>query len=353
MAAADTNIVITSFSQNGEITWTGSNMEYYAVQYAPSVDNTWTSSVTDLESVPGHSGFHTVTVPMTSSVPTFYRIVGTPGAETGRALIEGGTFPMGRSSDGSDAFAGGESSEQPEHDIVLDSFSLGMRPVTVGEFRAFVQSGGGTQSQAPSQGDGANPNIPGSGWQSSWDTMLPFDTAALISGLKSDPVNGTWTDSAGANEGYPINRVTWHEAFAYCIWAGGRLPTEAEWERAAAGGTDNRLYPWGSAVPDATRANYAGSDNTPFVDAGAKPAGAGKWWNLNMAGSMHEWTLDWYDPGWYTNSPSTNPANLNVSSARVIRGGGWNSSITNLRAAARNSLGPSQRRSHVGFRLAH
>lgn len=126
--------------------------------------------------------------------------------------------------------------------FVLDRFE-----VTVGRFRKFVEAGMGTRANPPSAGGGARRlnGIDGQGgWDASWNDDLAADTAALVTAIKCDPTYQTWTDTAVANENLPINCVDWFEAAAFCIWDGGFLPSEAEWNFAAAGGAEQRAYPW-------------------------------------------------------------------------------------------------------------
>jgi len=188
-----------------------------------------------------------------------------------------------------------------------------------------------------------------------WDSHLPATQADLMATLRCWN-SATWTDAADANEVYAINCVSWYEAQAFCTWDGGRLPTEAEWEYAAAGGTENRLYPWGSAAPDATLANYEGSDYTPFLAVRSKPLGAGRWGQQDLAGGMWEWAFDWYDESWYSNASATeqDPCNVTAASDRVVRGGSWANHGDALRAACRINVVPDHDFSHsyVGFRCA-
>ena len=124
----------------------------------------------------------------------------------------------------------------------ISAFSLESFEVTVGRFRAFVAAGGGTSTSPPPAGAGAHPKLPGSGWQATWNTLLPADAAALKASLQG----GTWTEPAASNERKPITRVSWMLAFAFCAADGARLPTNAEWSYASAGGSEQRVYPWSS-----------------------------------------------------------------------------------------------------------
>jgi sulfatase modifying factor 1 len=212
-------------------------------------------------------------------------------------LVEGGVFPMGRCGDSAcgDAYECGMQSwcpdETPEHDATVADFHLDTFEVTVGRFRKFVTAFDGT---APSEGAGAHPLIAESGWNGAWDGELPSSSTGLAANLNCDDDWQTWTDTAGENERHPINCVNWFEAFAFCIWDGGRLPTEAEWEYAAAGGDANRLYPWGSEAPGVAplRANFYDTAGSPHIDVGSYPDGGSRWGQQDMAGSMFEWVFD-------------------------------------------------------------
>jgi formylglycine-generating enzyme required for sulfatase activity len=243
--------------------------------------------------------------------------------------------------------------------VIVDSFALDTFEVTVGRFRKWVDAYDG--NPPGKEGDGAHPLIPGSGWQAAWAQQLPKDQASLKSALNCSLTYQTWTDSAGANEAKPINCVDWFQAFAFCLWDGGRLPTEAEWEYAAAAGSENRLYPWGGQAPDKTLAvfncNYSDADHSCWVPSvGSTPAGKGKWGHQDLAGSVYEWNLDWYDSSWYsqyTQSGSCkNCANTQSGSFRVIRGGDFYDAAANVRAASRNNDAPANRDFGLGLRCA-
>jgi formylglycine-generating enzyme required for sulfatase activity len=266
---------------------------------------------------------------------------------------------MGRSASGNDSFPGGSSDEQPEHEATVSSFYLDEYEVTVGRFRRFVQQFDGTP---PPDGAAAHPLIPGSGWQSGWNSSLAASQATLIDYLNSDSTFQTWRDTPSGTEQHPINYVNWYEAFAFCAWDGGRLPTEAEWEYASAGGSENRLYPWGSASPNNTLASYSclysGNSNCSFEDialVGSLPFGAGRWGHKDLAGNMLEWTLDLYSGTWYSGVGNTcnNCANIMGDTGRVIRGGGFGFyGGSDLRAALRYSFSPTLHYGSSGFRCA-
>jgi formylglycine-generating enzyme len=197
----------------------------------------------------------------------------------------------------------------------------------------------GTQASPPAAGAGAG--ITGSGWDSAWNTNLPANTDALKAAMKCDSTYQTWTDTAaGGNESRPQNCVNWYEAFAFCAWDGGRLATEAEWNYAAAGGSEQREYPWGSGI-DYTKASYLcmGDGNTTcaltdFIVVGSKPAGNGKWGHADLAGNVWEWTLDRYaDP---YSMPCNNCANLTSPYDRVKRGGGFANRAEYLTSSVRS-----------------
>jgi formylglycine-generating enzyme required for sulfatase activity len=273
--------------------------------------------------------------------------------------LPGGTFPMGRSLSGSDAHSSGEGDELPEHSATVASFNLDTFEVTVGRFRAFVQQYDGT---GPAEGVAAHPLIAGSGWQAAWNSSLPPFQADFISRLNCNHNYQTWTDTPGVNELYPINCVSWYEAFAFCAWDGGRLPTEAEWEYAAAGGDENRLFPWGQQTPDNTLAvfncQWGGTPGScapnDLAPVGSAPGGRARWGHHDAAGSMAEWAFDGYSGGWYSAAGNSciNCANLVDSSLRVGRGAHWAFYAAGLRAVQRYGYQPTTRGSYLGFRCA-
>jgi len=247
----------------------------------------------------------------------------------------------------------------------VSSYVLDTYEVTVGRFRAFVDAGQGTQASPPAAGAGAHPRLAGSGWDGVWNASLVADKATLIAAVKCSPTYQTWTDAPGANENKPITCVSWYEAMAFCIWDGGYLPTELEWNYAASGGTQQRAYPWSnpttSTAIDCTYANYR-VDNpvgTYCVDGttgglnregSESPKGDGRWGQADLAGNVSEWTLDWYSASYPL--PCDDCANLTASTYRVTRGGCYLDDASLQRTAARFSNRPSTRSYFGGFRCA-
>jgi formylglycine-generating enzyme required for sulfatase activity len=262
--------------------------------------------------------------------------------------VVGGEFPMGRGETGTDSYAG-VAAETPEHGATVADFNLDTFEVTVGRFRRFVEQYDGS---APPVGAGNHPLILGSGWQSAWNGNLPATGDVLKGNLKCHVDDQTWTDSPDENESYPITCVSWYEAFAFCAWDGGRLPTEAELEYAAAGGDENRLFPWGQETPAATHANSSLSEHSSSIAVGSHPAGKGRWGHHDLAGSVWEWSRDSYDAGWYSIGECVNCANLNTASDRALRGGCFLSPEASLRAASRWYAPPTNHYGSYGFRCA-
>jgi sulfatase modifying factor 1 len=266
--------------------------------------------------------------------------------------IPGGEFPEGRgtAAGSSDAYPTGGADETPEFPSSVSTFALDKYEVTVGRFRAFVSTYVSNTASAPAAGAGAHPSIAKSGWQSDWNAMLPKDRSTFMASLKcSSTIPETWSDSPGAGENKAINCLSWYEAFAFCIWDGGRLPTESELEYAAAGGSDNRLYPWGSGAPSCTRASYQPCA-IMVRDVGTSTAGAGRWGQLDLAGNVSEWALDWYAA--YPVGPVADYAVVDPGTSRIHRGGSVRSLAGDLRAAFRYMSLPGGHYDDTGVRCA-
>lgn len=249
------------------------------------------------------------------------------------AVVPGGTFNRGNI---------------PSYPATVSDFRMDVYEVTVGRFRRFVDTFAGTQQNPPKEGDGANPHLPGSGWQVAWNTELALDMGSLKSDLKCYYSTGiprnTWTDTVGEDENRPITCVTWYAAFAFCTWDGGRIPTEAEWNYAAAGGSEQRYYPWsvppGNTSFDCTYAHYDGCHLTEVPEVGAlSPKGDGRWGHANLGDGMWEWVLDWYAEPYVT--PCDDCANLSVEWGRAHRGGTYYSDDLLLSTAYRDDMNPN------------
>jgi len=268
--------------------------------------------------------------------------------------VPGGTFPMGRSLNGTDAYPQSLfTDELPEHNVTVSPYSLDKYQVTVGRMRNFVAAYDAWHAAGhPAAGQGAHPRIVGSGWQSAW--TLPQSSTALVT-LLNCPAPGAivpWTDTPGDQEDYPMDCVQWNVAFAFCLWDGGRLPTEAEWEFAAAGGDDNRLFPWGG-----TAAQYSDSFACPaeamcaYAPVGSHPGGVGRYGHMDLAARVGNFVLDGYAADWYSNGGATciDCANLDASQGRVCRNGG--TTADTVRSVVRGGEGTSQNTAALGLGL--
>jgi formylglycine-generating enzyme required for sulfatase activity len=171
--------------------------------------------------------------------------------------------------------------------------------------------------------------------------------AACVAAKACEAPTCTWDCS---KTDYPVGCVDWAKAKAYCAWASKRLPTEAEWEKAARG-TDGRLYPWGNDIPDCTHVNMA-SCGAHADPVGSLPAGASPYGALDMAGNAVEMVADWYDMGFYAVSPKDNPTGPATGTRYVGRGGGYKSDPVWQRASSRDWYDLSDASEPLGFRCA-
>jgi formylglycine-generating enzyme required for sulfatase activity len=247
--------------------------------------------------------------------------------------------------------------------------------VTVGRFRQYVNYVTGSAGVPPANGSGihthlngglglANSGSPGTyetGWDASdWNTYIATGAGAASTwntNLACDPNYATWTTTAASQENLPINCVSWYASYAFCIWDGGFLPSEAEWEYVAAGGSQELEYPWGSTDPGPLNqyaiyfCDYGACTDAlnSIAPVGTATLGAGYWGQLDMAGEVLEWNLDWYAT--YVD-PCTNCAYLTGTAERVVRGGSFDAMTGNLHPAARNNSVGLSTPFYVGFRCS-
>jgi formylglycine-generating enzyme required for sulfatase activity len=247
----------------------------------------------------------------------------------------------------------------------VSSFRLDKYLVTVGRFRQFVAAWNGGAGYTPPAGSGKHThlnggsglNATGGGYEPGWVATDDINIAPTDTNLSCDATYQTWTSAPGVQETLPINCVTWYEAYAFCIWDGGFLPSEAEWEYATAGGSQQREYPWGATDPGSTNqyaiygCNYPSPSaicaNINIAPVGTATLGTARWGQLDLAGELWEWNLDWNAT--YAD-PCTDCADTTENSDRVVRGGFFGSNALRLLTPNRGNLPASLRVNDIGFR---
>jgi formylglycine-generating enzyme required for sulfatase activity len=188
-------------------------------------------------------------------------------------------------------------------------------------------------------------------WMDQVEVTNAMYLKCIRAGGCSDPVTDNIYYDKWVYRNYPMIYVVWDQAQEYCQWAGRRLPTEAEWEKAARGASGN-TYPWGEEPPTPRLANF---DEAMILEAvpsyryrlGASPYGA-----LNMAGNVREWVADWFDPEYYTYSPYSNPTGPASGDKRSLRGGSYVENYREIEVFVRYSHNPESAGLNRGFRCA-
>lgn len=243
--------------------------------------------------------------------------------------IPGGEFLMGSTDSDPDA----QSDEKPQHTVTLDPYLIYQTEVTNAMYARFVaQTGYRTAAEKTGFGWAVNPSRLNFEETQGADWRHPNGPASSLEGL----------------DGHPVVQINWHDAQAYCAWAGGRLPTEAEWEKAARG-IDGWIYPWGNEKPDCSLSNNDCAGGT--TEVGSYPSGASPYGLLDMIGNVWEWVQDWYGDAYYAASPSKNPVRTSYGEYRILRGSSWyNPPSWVSRSAARYAVVPDYRTGDSGFR---
>lgn len=263
-------------------------------------------------------------------------------------------------SDGADGYA--QDGEGPSRDVHLSPFSIAATTVTNAQFATFVRATGYvTEAEAVGR---------------SFVFWLQVDDAhratlrRVPQGLPwwLDVPDACWQRPEGPGSSidersdHPVVHVSWHDAMAYCAWAGVRLPTEAEWEYAARGGLRGACYPWGDDFGDegdglcnTWRGEFPSHPRTPPGTLSATHHAPNGYGLYNVAGNVWEWCADWFSPHYHDETPSENPRGERVSGQRSMRGGSFlcHASYCNrYRVAGRHANTPSSSASHCGFRVA-
>jgi len=245
--------------------------------------------------------------------------------------IPSGNFTMGSLPTDPYAYA----NEQPQHTVYLDAYQISKYEITNSQYKVFMDAGGySTQSYWSDIG-----------W--AWRTTNSITEPRYWSA-------GTYNNGT-AFPNHPVNGVSWYEAYAFCNWAGGHLPTEAQWEKAARGTVASNYWPWGSSWDEAKCNSYYGtvpdtfyySSPVGFFTAGQSPYGV-----YDMAGNVLEWCNDWYGSAYYSDpGATTNPIGPTSGTDCVLRGGGCGSSPNGCRVAIRGGGNPEGWSLDIGFRV--
>jgi formylglycine-generating enzyme required for sulfatase activity len=229
--------------------------------------------------------------------------------------------------------------QQPQHTIYLDDYWIDKTEITNRMFTKFINSSQYI-TDAEKRGNGIVASDQKTYWRRveglSWKN--PIDPNKNIVGLGS----------------HPVTQVSWNDANAYCIWAGRRLPTDAEWEKAARG-TDMRIYPWGNNEPTGELANFPDKKLADYLfsaPVGSYPKGTSPYGALDMAGNVWEWVYDWYGEEYYKISPMQNPTGPSTGEMHIIRGGSWDLNY-GYAAVYRAVEFPNEGSASLGFRCAY
>jgi formylglycine-generating enzyme required for sulfatase activity len=274
------------------------------------------------------------------------------------ALIPAGRFLMGDAH--GDGFAG--DGEQPVHPVTLPAYRIDITAVTNAAFQEFVET------------TGYRTDAERYGYSAVFHLAIAAEDADLLAPVPGSPwwrgiLGADWRHPGGRLSGldgldeHPVVHVSWHDAEEYCRWAGRRLPTEAEWERASRGGSEGWRYPWGDELlPDGSWRCNIWQGDFPRVNSledgwittapvGSYPAnGFGLY---ETTGNVWEWCADWWDPGYYAVSPAEAPEGPATGTARVMRGGSYlchDSYCNRYRNAARSANTPDSSSGNLGFR---
>ncbi|WP_210481898.1 formylglycine-generating enzyme family protein [Naasia sp. SYSU D00948] len=272
--------------------------------------------------------------------------------------VPAGSFRMGDSSGDGNRPDG----ETPVHDVELDAFEIDATSVTNADFAAFADATG-YRTEAETFGYSAVFHLALAAEPD--EIMGPAAGAPWWRGVRG----ADWRHPGGSRssveglEDHPVVHVSWNDAQAYCAWAGRRLPTEAEWERASRGGLDGARFPWGDELMDGDswrvniwQGTFPGTNTTEdgwLTTAPVRsfrPNAYGLW---QTVGNVWEWCSDWFDPSYYGRSPSSNPRGPGLGMARVLRGGSYLCHISycyRYRNSARSSNTPDSSMGNAGFR---